>query len=136
MSKKQKKEWYEDVGFKLTVIEDGLCRAYQKKGQQFILKDYTTPAGLCIEVAHAIYPLLFAMRLDGDVRKLGSPNRESRVFTCPSRVIKYQVDSFYQCNICGMRVKQSELFPAKKKFGDTVYPIKVCAKCLQGIEAV
>lgn len=69
---------------------DKLCRAAHKVGQTFEF-DWRTPEGLCGEAYAAIYPLLFAMRVGGDMRQLGSPERDVRRFTCPSRMVRFEV---------------------------------------------
>ena len=72
------KDWYENYGLELEVLESGGCRAYHKKGQKFLIDDYTSPKGLCIEVIHAFYPQFFAMLRDIDMRKLGSKDGKTK----------------------------------------------------------
>ena len=88
----------EDVRFAVRVVAVGdgrpatgeLCRAAHKVGQTFEF-DWRTPEGLCGEAYAAMYPLLFALRVGGDMRGLGSSDRDVRVFTCPSRVVRFEV---------------------------------------------
>ncbi|MBD3192599.1 MAG: TIGR04076 family protein [Candidatus Heimdallarchaeota archaeon] len=128
------KDWYEDYGFLITVVEEGNCRAFHKKGQKFEINDYTTPKGLCFETAHAIYPLLFAMRLDADVTKLGAEESNIRFFNCPAREIKFKIERFRQCNNCGKKIEKEELFDREKQYENYSLNLKVCSECAKLLE--
>lgn len=85
-----------ETGFRLEVISvndrglppERVCRAGHSLGQRWNL-GWNTPEGLCGEVYVSIYPLLFALRTGGDVRRLGSSSPGQRIYTCPSRVVTF-----------------------------------------------
>ena len=123
------KDWYEEFGFVLEVIEAAECRANRKIGQKFLIDDYTSPAGLCIETLHAIYPLLFSMRLGVDMQKFGSDEKDIRIIKCPTNVIKFKIERFHQCNNCGKKTESDELFDRIKKYEKFDLTVKVCKNC-------
>ena len=128
------KDWFESVGYEVEVIEAAPCRAFHEKGQKYQIKDYTTPEGLCLETLHAMYPLLFAGRIEGDFTKFGSENKDERIFNCPARVVKFKVKRFYQCNSCGHRFAKEELQLAKKEYNDFVLDVNVCSSCFSNLK--
>jgi uncharacterized repeat protein (TIGR04076 family) len=92
--------WQEPVQYNISVIKEGACRAAHHVGETFEFA-WKTPAGMCPESFVGMYPLLEALRVLGDMRELGSPQRNRRVYTCPSRVIQFQIEANYLCNLCG-----------------------------------
>ena len=92
--------WQEPVQFRLTVLNDGNCRAGHKKGETFEFF-WNTPEGICSESLVGMYPILQSLRVMGDMRELGSSQRNVRKYKCPSHVIQFQIHAFYCCNLCG-----------------------------------
>ena len=131
MSESQEKEWYENVGYEILVSKEGSCRAMHHLGQLFVIDDYTTPKGMCMEAFHSMYPLLFAGRIKGDFKDLGSEEDDIRLFNCPSREVQFYIQRFYQCNNCGKRVKFNELTKIKKNFEYFSIDILACSDCLK-----
>lgn len=125
------KEWYEEYGFELEVLEAGDCRAYHKVNQKFLIDDYTSPKGLCLEVIHTLYPLIYAMRINGDVRKFGAENENIHTWYCPSKVIRFRIVRFQQCNNCGKKIIDDQFFEREKKFENYSLKMRVCEECLK-----
>ena len=125
------KDWFETVAYEIEVIEAAPCRAFHKVGQKFLLNDYTTPEGICIESFHGMYPLLFSGRVGSDFKQLRSESTNQRIYNCPSRVVKFQVTRFNQCNNCGEKTELEDLLETKKEYDDYSLDILVCRKCLQ-----
>jgi uncharacterized repeat protein (TIGR04076 family) len=122
--------WEEPVSFSIKVVGDGNCRAEHKKGQRFEFS-WKSPEGLCTESLVGMYPVLHSMRVFGDMRELGSSERNVRVYNCPSREIKFRIEALYKCNICGKPLQVSDdgiqshqLYCAKPDF-----PLRVCDTC-------
>ncbi len=125
------KDWYENIGYEIEVIKESLCRAEHKEGQKFMINSYLTPEGLCMEVFHDIYPLLFAGRINGDFTLLGSDNKNERIYTCPSREIQFKISRFFQCNNCGFRTEKKNLKQIKKKYEHLTLDVLVCSPCYE-----
>ncbi|MHA1399096.1 MAG: TIGR04076 family protein [Candidatus Heimdallarchaeaceae archaeon] len=128
------REWFESVGYEIEVIETGECRAFHKVGETFKIHDFTTPEGICIEAFHDIYPLLFAGRVNADFRLLGSSESDIKIHSCPSKVVKFKITRFYQCNNCGKRAKKEDLKFAKKEFSGKLFDFLVCNDCFDLLE--
>lgn len=128
------KDWFEDYGFLITVAEEADCRASHKKGQTFVINDYTTPKGLCLEAAHAMYPLLYAMRLDADFSSFSPGSSKIRFFYCPPRVIRFKIEKFRQCNNCGKKIENDEFFDREKQYENFSLKVKVCSECAKLLE--
>ena len=133
-SSETNKDWFENVGYEIEVIKTAPCRAYHKVGQKYTINDFTTPEGLCIESFHAMYPLLFAGRIDGDFTQLGSKDKDRRIFNCPARVVQFQIQKFFQCNNCGKKVKKEELKQSKKEYENFSLDVLVCDNCFTKLE--
>lgn len=127
------RNWFESIAFELEVIEAGSCRAFHQIGQKFHIKNYTAPEGLCIESLHNMYPLLYSGRLECDFKNLGSKNSNRLVYKCPSRVVKFNILRFFQCNNCGEKTEKVDLLETKKDYGDFSLDLKVCRNCLRKI---
>ncbi|MFW9935295.1 MAG: hypothetical protein ACFFDU_07310 [Candidatus Thorarchaeota archaeon] len=124
--------WHEPVQFKITVIKEGGCRAHHKTGDTFECT-WTTPEGLCPESFIGMYPLFQSLRVMGDMRELGSPQRNCRVYNCPSRVIQFQIDATYLCNLCGTTLPiQANEIPGHllENSAKTIH-LRVCSKCFE-----
>ncbi|MFW9767218.1 MAG: TIGR04076 family protein [Candidatus Thorarchaeota archaeon] len=120
----------EVVSFRVTIIEDGNCRAGHKVGQK-VEFSWNSPEGICTESLVGMYPILHSMRVFGDMRELGSRERNMRVYNCPSREIKFKIEAQYSCNICGSElqvgkdgVQSHKLLCTKPEF-----PLRVCESC-------
>ncbi len=88
--------WYaEECEFEAEVVEvkggPGNCRAGHEEGDSYRFA-YATPAGLCGELYHHLYPTLHALRLGGDMRTLrpDGPSDEVLVW-CPARVVSLRL---------------------------------------------
>ncbi|MBU7024413.1 MAG: TIGR04076 family protein [Theionarchaea archaeon] len=120
------KLWREPVKFEVEIVEvASACRAEHKKGQTFTF-DWNTPQGVCGESFVGMYPLLFALRVGGDMQMLGSPDKNMRVYTCPSRVVKFKIAAREQCSLCG---GTEELESCLITVGGSPMKLKVCSQC-------
>jgi uncharacterized repeat protein (TIGR04076 family) len=122
--------WQEPVRFIISVIKEGACRAEHHLGDTFEFS-WKTPEGLCPESFVGMYPLLQSLRLLGDMRELGSPQRNLRVYTCPSRVIQFQVEAIYRCNLCGatLPVQENEILGQTLANKTANIHLRVCQNC-------
>jgi hypothetical protein len=80
-----------------------------------------------------MYPLIFSGRLGCDFRKFGSDNPNERIYKCPSRVVHFNISRYFQCNNCGKKTEEQELFETKKKYDGFTLDIQVCTNCLRKI---
>ncbi|MBU7000721.1 MAG: TIGR04076 family protein [Theionarchaea archaeon] len=120
------KLWREPIRFEITIVEvASACRANHKQGQTFSF-DWNTPQGICGESFVGMYPLLFSMRIGGDMQMLGSPDRNTRIYTCPSRVVKFMITAREQCPLCGS-MEGLESWPIL--VGTSQMNLKVCPQC-------
>ena len=120
----------EVVSFKITIIADGNCRANHKVGETFEFS-WRSPEGICTESLVGMYPVLHSMRVFGDMRELGSPERNVRVYTCPSREVKFRIEAQYKCNICGSQllVTEGEVQSFQLQCIKPKFPLRVCETC-------
>jgi uncharacterized repeat protein (TIGR04076 family) len=120
----------EVVSFRVTIIDDGNCRASHKVGQKFEFS-WKSPEGICTESLVGMYPILHSMRVFGDMRELGSPERNMRVYTCPSREIKFKIEAQYSCNICGnqLQFNQDGVQSRRLQCTKPKFPLRVCEVC-------
>jgi uncharacterized repeat protein (TIGR04076 family) len=120
------KLWKEPVRFEVEIVEvASACRAEHEKGQKFTF-DWNTPQGICGESFVGMYPVLFALRVGGDMQMLGSPDKNTRVYTCPSRVVKFRIAAREQCSLYG---STQELESCLITVGDSPMIVKVCSQC-------
>jgi len=123
-------KWEEPVSYTVTVIADGTCRAGHEVGQSFEFS-WRSPEGLCTESLVGMYPILHSMRIFGDMRELGSPERNVRVYGCPSQEIKFKIEAFYKCNLCGKQLQVSD--DGVQSYGlqctKPRFPLHVCETC-------
>lgn len=124
--------WHEPVSFKVEIVKDGNCRADHKKGQVFKF-DWNTPEGMCGESFVGMYPVLHSLRVFGDMRELGSPERNIRVYTCPSRVIQFRIEATHNCNLCGknLPIEDGEVVSKRIEDKEDNLWIRVCSKCFE-----
>jgi len=122
--------WEEVVSFRVTVIDEGNCRANHKVGQEFEFS-WKSPEGICTESLVGMYPILHSMRVFGDMRELGSSERNVRVYNCPSREIKFKIEANYKCNICGshLQVSQDRVQSLQLQCTKPEFPLRVCNTC-------
>ncbi len=122
--------WQEPVQFKITIVKEGNCRANHHLGETFGFS-WKTPEGLCPESFVGMYPLLQSLRVRGDMRELGSPQRNLRVYTCPSRVIQFQLEAIYHCNVCGtpLPVQENEISGQTLENKAANIHLHVCDNC-------
>ncbi len=120
----------EVVSFRVTVVDDGNCRANHKVGQEFEFS-WKSPEGMCTESLVGMYPVLHSMRVFGDMRELGSPEHNVRVYTCPSREIKFRIEAQYKCNICGsqLQVTKDGVQSLRLQCMKPEFPLRVCEPC-------
>jgi uncharacterized repeat protein (TIGR04076 family) len=124
--------WHEPVHFRVSVVKDGYCRANHKKDQTFEF-DWCTPEGICGESFVGMYPLLHSLRVLGDMRELGSPQRNIRVYNCPSRVIQFEIMATYRCTLCGhqLAIKNGEIQSHRLENPEQKLSVRVCDNCLE-----
>ena len=122
--------WEEPVSFSVTVVDDGNCRARHEVGQKFEFS-WKSLRGLCTESLVGMYPVLHSMRVFGDMRELGSSERNVRVYNCPSREIKFRIEALYKCNICGnpLPVDNDGVQSLQLKCTKPEFPLRVCELC-------
>jgi uncharacterized repeat protein (TIGR04076 family) len=124
--------WYEPVSFKVKIVKDGNCRADHKKGQ-FYEFEWNTPEGMCGESFVGMYPLLHSLRVLGDMRELGSSERNIRIYTCPSRVIQFRIEAIYRCSLCGktLPIKSGNIVARKIENKENDLWVRVCSDCFK-----
>ncbi|TFG26810.1 hypothetical protein EU527_19310 [Candidatus Thorarchaeota archaeon] len=123
-------KWREVVAFRITIIDDGNCRANHKIGEKFEFS-WRAPAGICTESLVGMYPILHSMRVFGDMRELGSSEPNVRVYNCPSREIKFRIEAIYKCSICAglLEVNQDGIQSSQLRCTKPDFPIRVCETC-------
>ncbi len=127
-----REHWDEVVRFVVTIIKDGNCRANHKVGERFEFS-WRTPEGICSESFVGMYPIIHSLRVFGDMRELGSPKRNMRIYKCPSREVHFQIEAVYCCNLCGSSLDvrngeiESEILYCKKP----EFPLRVCKDCYE-----
>ncbi|MFW9794995.1 MAG: hypothetical protein ACFFEE_11860, partial [Candidatus Thorarchaeota archaeon] len=74
---------------------------------------------------------IHSMRVFGDIRELGSLEGNVRMYNCPSREIKFKVEAFYKCNICGnpLQIGENGVQSLKLHCMKPKFPIRVCKPC-------
>ncbi|MGC1120534.1 MAG: TIGR04076 family protein [Candidatus Methanofastidiosia archaeon] len=92
--------WREPVTFRVEILEARYFRAEHRKGEQFIFS-WNTPREMCGEAFVGMYPLLVSLRTGGDMTLLGSDEPRVRVYTCPSRVVKFKIEAVDKCPLYG-----------------------------------
>jgi uncharacterized repeat protein (TIGR04076 family) len=124
--------WHEPVKFKVEIVKDGNCRANHKKGQVFEF-DWCTPEGMCGESFVGMYPVLHSLRVFGDMRELGSPQRNIRVYNCPGRVIQFEIEATYRCNLCGceLPIVDGEVKSNRLENQEQNLWVRVCSDCAE-----
>ncbi len=122
--------WEEPVQFKLTILNDGNCRAGHQSGDTFVFS-WNTPEGICSESFIGMYPILQSLRVMGDMRELGSPERNTRIYNCPSRVIQFQINALYRCNLCGstLKIKENGTIGHRLENKAEKIHLRVCNNC-------
>lgn len=124
-------EWFEPMRFVIDVIEvKSACRVQHQVGEVFHAEYRTPTPAVCGEAYIGMYPLLYAMRIDGDMRQLGKKEKFETTYYCPGRVVKFRIKGIPLCNKCG---KEVESFGVLTKFM-LEYPIYVCKHCLENLE--
>lgn len=99
-------------------------------GEQFVAEYKTPIPGICGEAFVGMYPLLYAMRVDGDMRQLGKEKKYETIYYCPSRVVKFKIRGIPQCDKCGKAIK--DFHEVIKK--NAPYTIFICEECSKNIE--
>ncbi|MFX1565579.1 MAG: hypothetical protein ACFFCH_06275 [Promethearchaeota archaeon] len=128
--------WQEPVQFKISVVKEGECRANHKTDDSFKFM-WNTPEGLCSESFVGMYPILHSLRVLGDMRELGgperSPARNIRIYTCPSRVIQFRIEAQYLCNLCGtpLLIETDQSIGHKLENIEANIRLRVCSKCYE-----
>jgi uncharacterized repeat protein (TIGR04076 family) len=125
-------KWFEPMRFEIAVIEvKSECRVNHRVGETFRAEYRTPDVPICGEAYVGMYPLVYAMRLGGDMRNLGKQNPLETTYTCPSGVVRYQIRGIPQCNKCGKAVESLDTLI---RILDP-YPMDVCAECQANYEA-
>lgn len=122
--------WREPVSYKVTVVKEGYCRADHKKGEIFEF-DWRSPKGICSESFVGMYPILHSLRVWGDMREVGSDQRNVRVYNCPGRVIQFQIEATYYCNLCGqtLPIKDDKVAGQPIENKEQNLHVRVCPDC-------
>lgn len=118
--------WKESVTFEVEIVEvKSACRAAHNPGEKFVFS-WSTPEGMCGEAFVGMYPVLFSLRINGDMTLLGSEEKNVRVYTCPSRVVKFKIKAVEHCPFCGTT---KELESCKVLVGENLYTLTLCPEC-------
>ena len=117
--------WKEPVLFEVEVVEARYCRAEHKKGDTYLFS-WNTPEGLCGEAFVGMYPLLFSLRTGGDMTLLSSDTKNVKIYTCPSRVVRFKITASEQCCLCG---NKESLEKCKVSVGEKTKMLKLCSEC-------
>jgi len=119
-------QWFEPFRFEIEVIEvKSDCRADHKVKEPFRAEYRTSDPPICGEAYVGMYPLLFAMRVGGDMRHLGKEHPLQVIYTCPSRVVRFLIRGIPQCNHCGKDVESLSTLTRI----DAPYPKFICREC-------
>ncbi|MFX0123213.1 MAG: hypothetical protein ACFFAE_06205 [Candidatus Hodarchaeota archaeon] len=121
-------EWYEPMSFEIKIINvRSACRVNHKVDETFKAEYRTPDRPICGEAYVGMYPLIYAMRVNGDMRQLGKKRKFETTYFCPSRVVQFLIRGFPKCNDCGKKVTEfSELTPFTAEY--TKY---VCKECFE-----
>jgi uncharacterized repeat protein (TIGR04076 family) len=124
--------WKEPISYKVSVIKEGYCRADHKEGEVFEF-DWRSPRGICSESFVGMYPILHSLRSLGDMRELGSSHRNVRVYNCPGRVIQFQIEATYHCNLCGqtLLIEEGEVGGQVIENKEQNLHVRVCPDCFE-----
>ncbi len=127
---KLRDNWIEPVSFSVKVVDDGNCRVGHKVGQEYTFT-WGAPEGLCTESLVGMYPILQSLRVFGDMRLLGSSERNVRVYNCPSREIKFRIEALSKCNLCGnlLQINENGVQSHQLTCAKPEFPLRVCANC-------
>jgi len=125
-------EWYEPMSFEIEVIKvKSPCRVNHKVGETFKTEYQTPDKPICGEAYVGMYPLIYAMRVNGDMRQLGKKRKFETTSFCPSRVVQFKIRGFPKCNNCGKTVSDfSDLAPFT-----TQYTKYVCSECFEKLSS-
>jgi len=90
-------KWYtEDWHFKIEVLKVGKenkpteCRLGLEAGDIYEC-DYSTPAGFCPTSFIKIFPVMEAVRCEGDLRFLGASATHEMDFMCPDGAVRFRI---------------------------------------------
>jgi len=96
------KKWYqEDWHFKIEVLRVGRenkaeeCRLGLEPGDSFEC-GYETPAGFCPTSFVKIFPVMEAIRCEGDLRYLGARTPYEMDFICPDGAVQFKISGIKQ----------------------------------------
>jgi uncharacterized repeat protein (TIGR04076 family) len=95
-------KWYpEDWHFKIEVLKVGKenkaeeCRLGLEPGDTFLC-DYETPDGFCPTSFIKIFPVMEAIRCEGDLRYLGASASHEMDFLCPDGAVRFRISGIKQ----------------------------------------
>jgi uncharacterized repeat protein (TIGR04076 family) len=97
MNKWNPEEWQ----FKIEVLKVGKenkaeeCRLGFEPGDTFGC-DYGTPAGFCPTSFIKIFPVMEALRCEGDLRYLGASVPHEMEFICPDGAVRFKISGIKQ----------------------------------------
>ena len=125
-------EWYEPMRFEIKVIEvKSACRVNHTVGEAFKAEYRTPDKPICGEAYVGMYPLLYSMRVNGDMRQLGKKRKFETTYFCPSRVVRFIIRGYPRCNNCGKSVNEfDDLTPFEAEY--TKY---VCKECFENLSS-
>lgn len=94
------KNWYkEEYRFKITVISVGTdgraehCRNGHEVGDRYVC-EYGCPNGFCSKSMFKLFPLMEAVRAEGDLSNLlAGATRHSGEFPCPDGVVVFRLEA-------------------------------------------
>jgi uncharacterized repeat protein (TIGR04076 family) len=93
------RKWYpEPCRFRITILEVGsetepprACRAGHEPGDTYEF-DYCTPAEVCGDLFHHLFPTLHTFRTEADMRwNFGWEEGDRKVLWCPGRVVRLEL---------------------------------------------
>lgn len=94
------KKWFnEDYQFTITVLSikpdnktENHCRNRHEVGDTFTCQ-YGCSAEFCSKSMAKLFPLIEAVRSEGDLRNLGGSDRHTMEFDCPDGVVRFKVEA-------------------------------------------
>ena len=119
-------QWHEPMRFEIVITEvKSDCRVNHQVGEKFTAEYRTPSPEICGECYIGMYPLISAMRVGGDMRRLGKKHPLKTTYTCPSRVVRFNIKGIPQCNECGKELESLDDLTRVKG----AFPMDVCNEC-------
>jgi len=93
------KSWYqEDWEFRIEIMAVGTdnkptnCRMGYEPGDAFTCQ-YGCPQDFCSKSMMKVFPILEAVRSEGDLRNLGGSGKHEMEIVCPDGIVKFRISA-------------------------------------------